>query len=179
MTDAINTPVRRARREQHSTDHPIGQMEPLSLDVTEEVDRKRIVEADESALVDGYATAIGFAEEPVVIMVNPASERNAAQWVECWVNGKGAEVLIEGRWTECPYMPVGVELTVKRKYVEVLLRSKQTTWQTNHVAADDAKSVHVDNKTIPTTMARNSVSILSDRNPMGREWLKRVMAEKE
>jgi hypothetical protein len=46
--------------------------------------------------------------------------------VDCWVNGKGAEVWDERtrKWMEFNFLPVGLPIITKRKYVEVLARSK-------------------------------------------------------
>lgn len=180
MTDAINQPIRRARREQHTSDFPVGEMPSINLDPSQEVDRNRIQIADETALHAEYQSALAFAEEPMDILINPpASERNPPQWVECWVNGRGAEILINGQWVACGYLPVNRALTIKRKYVEVLIRSRQTTYQTQHVAPEDAKSTHVDNFAIPQTNLRNQISVLADNNPAGREWLQRLVRERE
>ncbi len=180
MTEAINRPVSRTRREQSTADFPVGEMPAIDMDPSHDVDRKRIVVADETALQSEYAEAIAFAEEPVEILINPpASERNPPQWVECWVNGKGAEILMDGKWVACGYLPVNMALTIKRKYLEVLIRSKQTTYQTHHIAPEDAKSTHVENHAIPQTNLRNQVSVLADKNPLGREWLQRLVRERE
>lgn len=180
MTDALNQPVRRARREHSTADFPVGEMPSINLDASQDVDRNRVVVADESALHAEYQSALAFAEEPLDVLINPpASERNPPQWVECWVNGRGAEILINGQWVACGYLPVNRSLTIKRKYVEVLIRSKQTTYQTEHIAAEDAKSTHVENHAIAQTNLRNQISVLYDANPAGREWLQRLVRERE
>lgn len=180
MNEAINRPVTRARREQNTADFPVGEMPAIDLDASHDVDRERIVVADSTALHSQYQGAIAFAEEPMDILINPpASERNPPQWVECWVNGRGAEIFINGQWVACGYLPVNRPLTVKRKYVEVLIRAKQTTYQTAHVAAEDAKSTHVENHALPQTNLRNQISVLLDANPAGREWLQRLVRERE
>lgn len=180
MTEALHQPVRRARRENSTADFPVGEMPSINLDASQEVDRDRIIVADAASLQADYANAIAFAEEPVDVIIHPpASERNPPQWVECWVNGKGAEILIDGKFVACGYLPVNMLLTIKRKYVEVLIRSRQTTYQTSHVAPEDAKSTHVENHAIPTTNLRNQISIQYDANPLGREWLQRLVRERE
>jgi hypothetical protein len=180
MTEAINRPVSRARREQSTADFPVGEMPAIDMDPSHEVDRKRIIEADETALKAEYFSALSFAEEPVDVIIHPpASERNPPQWVECWVNGRGAEILMDDKWVQCGYLPVNMALTIKRKYVEVLIRSKQTSYQTSHIAPEDAKSTHVENHAIPTTNLRNQISVQYDANPLGREWLQRLVRERE
>lgn len=180
MTDAINQPIRRARREQHTSDFPVGEMPSISLDPSQEVDRNRVQIADATALHDDYAKALAFAEEPVEVLINPpASERNPPQWVPCWNNGKGAEVLLNGQWVAFGQLPVNRALTTKRKYVEQLVRSRQTTYQTQHVAPEDATSTHVENHAIAHTNLTNQISILHDANPAGREWLQRLVRERE
>jgi hypothetical protein len=180
MTDAINQPVQRRRREANTADFPIDQMPSINLDASQDVDRDRVVIADATALQDEFAKALAFAEEPVDILIHPpASERNPPQWVPCWVNGRGAELFLNGQWVACGYLPVNTPLTTKRKYVEVLIRSKQTTYQTAHVAPEDAKSTHVDNFAVPQTNLANQVTIQYDANPLGREWMQRLVRERE
>jgi hypothetical protein len=73
-----------------------------------------------------YLAELAFMEEPVMIRIEPSQEDNAAMTVDCACNGKGAEVLDArtGKWLELNVLPVGLVVTTKRKYVEILARSK-------------------------------------------------------
>lgn len=174
MTDAVNQPVRR-RRETSTTEFTVGEMDPI--DLTGEEDRpSRIVEADSTALKAEYTQAIAFAEEPVTIMVSKGNDRNAALVVDCWVNGKGAELLINGKWREAGWIPCDREVTTKRKYVEVLLRSKTTSYMTEH---SEPGAQYIQNRAVPSTNLRNNVSVLEDKHPLGRAWLSSIVSERE
>jgi hypothetical protein len=130
-------------------------------------------------LEDDYAAALAFMEEPLTIRIEPSSEENSPIFVDCWVNGKGGEVLdpVTGKWLEINGLPVGGPIITKRKYVEVLARSR----------SDRVVATEVDNRPAPNKdgwkVARNSVrktqfSVIHDPNPKGHEWLTRLYAER-
>jgi hypothetical protein len=87
--------------------------------------------------------------------------------VPCWVNGKGAEVLVNGKWVEFGYLPVSQMLTTKRKYVEVLLRSKRDSVNTNVIERDNEDPQNIIERSTTSTAL---FSIIEDRNPRGAEW---------
>ena len=101
--EAINTPVRRTRKEFHSDDTPIDQRE--SIDLNQEIDHEHIIVADQPITSD-YAKLLAFGEEPVTIRIEKSSEKFAPVVVDCWVNGKGAEVFMNGHWVVLGYLPV-------------------------------------------------------------------------
>lgn len=173
MSDALATPTRRARREQISTDHPINQQPDIVLPATGDVSRTPDIIQAEGNLDDDYQALLAMNEEPVTIMIYPSSEPNAPIVKDCWVNGKGAEVLIKGQWVSFGCLPIGTQVTTKRKYVEVLLRSKVDTINTQ---VDEKVNENPVNRITRNTTAQAVVSILSDANPNGREWLRRMMA---
>lgn len=114
-----------------------------------------------------YLAELSFMEEPVLIRMEPSSEPNAAGAVPVWCNGKGAEVFHNGRWNEITYLPVGHELTIRRKILEVLLRSKTDTVHTRIIDEHGDRPNNVVNR---FTRSANSVSVIEDRNPRGRAW---------
>lgn len=174
MTDAINTPVRR-RRMNSTEDVSIDQME--SIDLSGEDDApSRIVQAQADSLMADHQKKLAFAEEPVTVIIAKANDRNASWVVECWNNGRGAELLINGKWVESGWLPCDREVTTKRKYVEILLRSKTTQYRTEH---SDPGAEYVQNRAVPTTTLRNQLTILEDKNPLGRAWLSSIVAERE
>jgi len=126
-----------------------------------------IVVADKPFDLD-YAEALAFNEEPVTIRLEPSAEKNAATSFPVWVNGKGCEVLMNGRWLEMIYLPVGVPLTVKRKYLEVIVRTKLDTLQT---LVSEPESETPNNTIRRFTSAVHSFSIIEDKNPQGVAWL--------
>jgi len=115
---------------------------------------------------------LAFNEEPVTVILQPSSEKNAAKFLPVWVNGKGCEVWSESRrsWLEIGYLPVATKLTIKRKYLEVIIRAKLDTVSTDVDHRDDPKQNPVNRVTRFTTPLQ-SVSVLHDANPLGAEWL--------
>lgn len=174
--DAKNSPSgsRKYSRAMHSEDHALAQKDDIDIGLD-----KAIVHGEALASVAGdvnhqadYLAALNFMEEPVTILIeeNTRSELPESH-VPVGVNGKGAEVLIDGKWVEAGWLPIGRELTTKRKYVEVLLRSKADTINTDH---DDATVERPRNMVKRRTAAQYPVSVLHDANPKSREWQARV-----
>jgi len=174
MNQAINTPVRRAQKETLSADMPLGQKPDIVLPDVGPVNREQVITTLEEPLVDDYAAALKFAEEPVTVMIHPKQEANAPIVVDCWVNGRGAEVLMNGQWVVFNCLPVGKPVVTKRKYVEALLRSKIDTINTIH---EDATVERPDNRVSRITSSNAVMSIIGDNNPKGAEWIRRLMAQ--
>ena len=173
MTDALNVPVRRPRKETLSADFPIDQKPSIELDDESPIEREQtIVHARERALTDGTVEQMKFMEEPVEILIHPSREKNAPLVVDMWVNGKGAEFFTAGRWVEANCLPVNMPVITKRKYVEILAMSKMDTVTTD---VGDATVERPHNRVVRQTSSTQAFSILNDRNPKGGEWLRTVM----
>lgn len=157
------------RREIHTTDTAIEQKAPLVGDLKDRA--PEIVVADKPLHQD-YLDALAFNEEPVTIRIAPSTEKNAARHIYCAVNGIGCEVWIRGQWVQMPYIPVAQELTVKRKYIEVLIRAKRDEISTSH---QDVGAEFIDNRVNHQTSAVAAISILEDRNPRGAAWATEMM----
>jgi len=154
------------RRAVHTADIPIDQKSPLAGDGA---DREPEIVRAEQLPDAAYAKDLAFNEEPVTILINPSSEKNAARHIPVWVNGKGCEVWnnqVNG-WVEMAYIPVGQPLTIKRKYLEVLIRAKKDEITTKHA---DVGAEYIDNQVQRTTSAVANISILEDKNPRGVVW---------
>ena len=168
--DAQAHQVRRARREQETADTPITQLPPISMPpLGEELDiAPDIIKAEAEVLHkhDSLA-ALAFGEEAIAIIIQPSGERNAQIVHDAWVNGKGAEVFVNGKWFEYGCIPVGIEVITKRKYAEVLARKKTTNITTQEIRHDD----HEENNLIRHTSHGCPFSVIEDRNPRGRQWL--------
>lgn len=102
-----------------------------------------------------------FFNEPVTIQVATTTDENQVPYVHVNVNG-----------TNC-VIPRGVPVTVKRKYVEVLARMKETRYTQS-----------VPNPSEPDRIVMNSRSgqvhnfeVIRDDNKLGGEWLRRVLNE--
>jgi hypothetical protein len=83
-----------------------------------------------------YMQELAFNEQPVTVVITPSSDRNAPKHVFCAVQGVGAEVYDPKarRWIRFTYLPVSTQLTVKRKYLEVLAKSRQENFSTREVS---------------------------------------------
>jgi hypothetical protein len=169
--EAVNAPVRRAKPEVSNADFPIGQKPPVNLD---DGPKEQIISALDSPLGDDYAQALAFAEEPIEILIHPSREPNAPIVYDVWVNGKGAEVFVAGKWHVFNCLPVGKNVITKRKYVEVLARSKVDNIATD---VDDATMENPGNRINRVTSSTAVFSVIGDNNPRGREWLRNLMAQ--
>lgn len=169
--DAQNAPTRRSR-ETVTTDFKVGQQSPI--DITHGIDHEQIIDSLDTPLIDEYAKALQFNEEVLTIMVMPSSEKHAPKVVQCWVNGRGAEVFMNGRWLEIGCFPVGIRVITKRKFVEVLLRCKTDAVSTMVIERNGEDPQNVVDR---VTSHRVPLTIIEDKNPMGAEWVARILAE--
>jgi hypothetical protein len=115
----------------HSDSVKIEQKAPI---VDHEKYEGDIVIADKPFHKD-YLDELAFQEEPVTIILNPSSEKNAPTAMPVWVNGKGAEVLPERRLAGDRLSAGRPQADIKRKYLEVIIRAKLDAVTTMH---DDA-----------------------------------------
>ena len=81
---------------------------------------------------------------------------------------------MNGKWVVLGFLPVGIEVTTKRKYVEVLARSKVDNISTDvgSMLEDDPR-----NTLDISTSSKAPFSVIEDRNPMGRAWLSKLIRE--
>ena len=102
-----------------------------------------------------------FMNEMVEVMVHSSTDENQAPHVILNCNG-----------TNQPIMR-GVPTRVRRKYVEILARMKETKY--SQVTRNPAAPDQID------MIARHGLAypfeMLSDENPRGRAWLSNVLAE--
>lgn len=102
-----------------------------------------------------------FMNEMVTVMIHSTTDENQAPHVIVNVNGTNQPIIR------------GVPTTVRRKYVEVLARMKETkyTQVTPNPAAPDVSELR----------ARHGLAypfeLIEDKNPIGRAWLSNVLAE--
>ena len=172
--DAMNAPIRRKKSGVNSTDFEMGQKPniELTLDKTPEVPQIEAIHA--STLVDGKVEALAFNEEPIEVLIYPSSEENAPLVVDCWVNGRGAEVFTNGAWHSMGCLPVGIRVITRRKYAEVLLRAKRDKIQTHH---EDSTVERPKNTVTRVSSSVANIQVVHDNNPKGIEWVRRMMAQ--
>lgn len=152
-----------------AAEQQIGQDVSIDIPVTGSLDNlsrpdqkleSDIVTVQREGLDNGYAAQLAFMEEPVDIMVHETTDPNEQMLVDVYCNG------IPQRFIR------GQVQTVKRKYVEILARAKQTSISTKTVTTTD----DVINRIDKHTALRYPFSIVSDPNPKGAAWLKSVLA---
>ena len=107
------------------------------------------------------AASEAFMNELVTIMVHSTTDENQAPHVIVNCNGGNQPILR------------GVPMQVKRKYVEILARMKETKY--SQVTRNPSAPDQID------MVARHGLSypfdLVEDSNPKGRAWLNNVLAE--
>ena len=156
------------------------------------VPQKAIIDVDESlgSVAEGivivekmpdveYAELLKFAEDQVTAIINQSTDPKAAKYVYCAIGGKGAEVWDEKskRWLEFKYVPVNRRLTMKRKYLEVLARSRVDNFSTREVTTSPLAN-HDGYELEATTVQSSPFTVIHDpAGERGHQWLSRVMSE--
>lgn len=103
-----------------------------------------------------------FMNEYVEIEVATTTDDNAPPMVLLNVNGTNQPI------------PRGVPVKVRRKYVEVLARCKETKYRQPD---RDMMNPEQGNEMLGRTALVYPFNVIADENPKGRAWLKAVMAE--
>lgn len=168
------------KHELHTDDITIEQAPPVSERGDDEADNLHqntifVDKALHPGLPKSYLEELRFNEEPMTVMFTPAQERFAAPFVDAAVMGIGIEALSEdGRWLQLHQVPVGKEVTIKRKYVEVFARCKHTDVRafSRGVPSDGSEPV---NDTLRSTNLKFPFVLIEDKNPRGREWLMKIV----
>ncbi len=176
---AKNTPVTAPARETHTADLAIGQPPEVNLANAGSKDRGEVIVPVDKPLDKDYMEALAFAEEAITIRIERGSEEFAPLVVDCWVNGEGAEVMdpVTKKWVKLSCLPIGGVIITKRKFVEVLARSKVDRVRT--VEENSRPQENEDGwKLRRTTSSKSVFSVINDPNPKGAEWLTRLMAER-
>lgn len=171
-------PVNRPAREMHTDDVrepglPDIQMPALGAGLPDHEDTQVLLPG--AHMDREYLDALAFNEEPVMIRIEPGQDENAAMTVDCWVQGKGAEVFDTrtSRWLELNCLPVGIVVTTRRKYVEVLARSKTMKVRT----PDHGDGKNIDNNNVTRSNSRSVLfSVIKDTDK-GVAWLTRILNE--
>lgn len=157
--------------EQPDQPNPLADLAVLLRGLMSEKERKPEIIVADPKLTQDYLDELAFMAEWVTIRLEQSNEENAATTFPVWVNGEGAEVLINDRPIRMVHLPVGPELTVRRSVVEVIARSKTMRVSTEH-------SVESLGQQLANTIARPSrrvsqsqpFSIVNDPSPRGRAW---------
>lgn len=179
-TQALHNHVMSGPQGQSTGDFKVPQFDGGSIDIGQRLEEGR----EPIAIVDKmpsteFADELKFNEDPVTVVLTPSQDKNSPKQIYCAVNGKGAEVWDERtkRWLEFKYVPVGRVLTVKRKYLEVLARSRADSFSTREVtptpmANQDGFALDADTVPVAPMTIRHDPA-----GAKGQEWFARVMAE--
>jgi len=133
-----------------------------------------VIEPGDASILDNkdYLDELAFMEQEVVIRLEKSTEKNSATVFPVWVNGKGCELKgQDGKWYEVTYIPVDLEVTTKRKYLEVIIRAKIDTVETDVV---ENPGTDPDNRVKRFTSAVHSFSIIHDPDPRGIAWVREL-----
>ena len=182
QSESVDTPsmaagVGRAKREDPNTDYvDVQQKDDFSFPLNSPFEHPghEIIKSPEQ-LQKEYTEALAFADEAIGIYILPSTEKYGAKTVPCWVGGKGIELWDQkvGRWYEAGEAPRGMQIITKRKYVEVLLKSKtdaKTTQVIEHPGADPENILRTD------TACNYPIQVWKDPNPKGREWFNQMVS---
>ena len=167
---AIPQPTAKRGRRQYSVEAGSSHSETMVLPATGPLPQRdaTIERVTDMSTVWNKAKTLAFMEEPVTIVIADSADPNAEKMVFVAVNGEGAG------HKKLPWLPRGVPVTIKRKFVERLARAKKVGIRT--VDTRDASGYNT------TAVQKSSGSlytftVLEDRNPEGTSWLRRVLAE--
>ena len=126
------------------------------------IDDEPIIETvAESRDFSKLAADEAFMNELVTVMVHSTTDENQPNHVVVNCNGMNQPLIR------------GVPTTVKRKYVEILARMKETKY--TQITRNASAPEQID------MIARHGLSypfdLVEDKNPRGRAWLQNVLAE--
>lgn len=111
---------------------------------------------------DEKARKLAFMEELVTINISEGTEKDAEKYIFLAVNGVGAGP------NNIPWVPRGRDITIKRKFVNVLLNARHVRYK-NHEQVD-AQGV-IQNVQRASSADRYPFQVVDD-TAQGREWLR-------
>jgi hypothetical protein len=113
------------------------------------------------------AAILAFMEEPVKVIISDDNGKNPEKFMYLAVNGRGAGP------NGIPWVPRGVEVTIKRKFLNVLAGARQVKY-TNY---EEVNSEGIrESKQRATANDRYPFSVVEDLNPRGIAWLRQLRA---
>lgn len=140
----------------------------VEIPVSGELKREDLVQEIEVesnlASFNEKAAALAFLEEPVDIFLHESTNPNEEPVVFLQVSGEPAQ---PGN----PYLIRGKNYTVKRKFVEQLIRAKTVSYTQPFAREVDDRANHMR----PHVAMRYPFSVQYDPNPRGAKWLRELM----
>ena len=180
MLATMTAPIRRlTKQERDSREQIPAQPSVLKPDLS---NRQETILPMDRPLMKDEADALAFNEEVLRILIHRSEEEDFSANVTDFiaVNGIKAEVIMhDGHWLALGYLPKGVPIYTKRKYVEQLARAKMDKIKTRVEEVNDgAGPGGRENHTDRFTKATCAFSVLEDKNPKGGEWLSRLLMQR-
>lgn len=147
--------------EQDSYEHPDRVLKSHG-DASQALDKLIFDKVAEHPYDEEKMAMLAFMNEDIEIRMGVSTDPNAEQIFELTINGK-TELFRRGETK-----------VVKRYFVDLLLRLKQTRWSHQEVinAQGDKDIVYQ-----PHTAIKYDFAITRDLNPLGRDWQRAVLAE--
>lgn len=163
-----------------TNEHPSEIVRAERIDAAPEVhsgSHMMMVDGKEVVLSKEYLDDLAFNDEKVTIRLEPSGQENAPDTFGfVGVNGKPAEIWMNGGWHECGYLPIDTPFITKRKYLAVILSAKVDIVRTTEIQPEEVfiGMRPSGNKIKRTTSQAISVSIIEDRNPRGADWIREL-----
>jgi len=156
--NAIDNPVTKAPIPM--SEKEIGQQEARTLESMDEP--KRIAQVSDQPFDDEKMQMLVFMDEPVTIRIATSTDKNAEQCFELNINNRAE------------FFRRGETKTVKRYFVDRLLRLKQTVYGQDMVINKEGIKSYI---YPPSTGLKYDFAIIRDDNPLGKSWERAVLAE--
>lgn len=139
----------------------------------DDVDRQNVIRVAKE-LREKELEEAAFNEDPIKIRIAKSNEKYASKTTELIaINGVKAELLGPKGWLQVGYLPRGVEIITKRKYVEVIAMA-----HIENVTLDAIERKEPDKNDPEFTKTWTlPFQVVEDRNqPKGAEWLSRLLS---
>lgn len=180
MSATMTAPIRRLTKQERDSRASSPEQPPVLR--PDQSNRQEAILPMDRPLMKDEADALAFNEEVLRILIHRSEEEELASNVTDFiaVNGVKAEVLMhDGKWLALGYLPKGIPIYTKRKYVEQLARAKMDKIKTRvEEISDGAGPGGRENHTDRFTKAMTAFSVLEDKNQKGGEWLSRLLLQR-
>ena len=132
---------------------PVIQVADEGIPLVEPVSRN----SDLQSVVSSEA----FMNEPVTVRLHETSDENLQQVAVLNCNGINQPVAR------------GTTVTIKRKFVEILARMKETKYTQRQLNPSEPDRMEM----VPRSGLVYPFEVITDNNPKGREWVSNILAE--
>jgi hypothetical protein len=113
------------------------------------------------------AARLAFMEEDVRVVINEDGGKNPEKFIYLSVNGVGPGP------GGVPWVPRGVEITMKRKFLNVLAGARQVKYTNYEEVNTEGER---ESKQKATANDRYPFQVVEDSNPRGIDWLRQLRA---